>query len=202
MSPWCVSSWLNYEAADFCTWVMKRLAGPHLSAQNQVHQLMGNTSRPRSNRSTAPRLCVTVRLTTSPFSSLGISCNWDFLKRIYCFYDFTQCLLTLPTPCMNMPAPLLCTAAPWNVLPPQAEIHSWCLCTPTPPGAQSPEIRSRLKLPLVWFCFLCPASTSPHSYPCTSSEDRSLPGLGFMPSIKQAVKRRVLALRGPWLQNS
>ena len=163
--------------------------GKHIQASQQ--QVDSTTS-----------VCVTVSLTTSPFSSLGISCNWDFLKRIYCFYDFTQCLLTLPTPCMNMPAPLLCTAAPWNVLPPQAEIHSWCLCTPTPPGAQSPEIRSRLKLPLVWFCFLCPASTSPHSYPCTSSEDRSLPGLGFMPSIKQAVKRRVLALRGPWLQNS
>lgn len=108
MSPWCVSSWLNYGAADFCTCVMKRLASPHLSAQNQVHQLMGNTSRPRSN-TRQHHVC----LTTSSFSSLGISCNWDFLERIYCFCDFTQCLVTTPPlpppPCMNMLPPLLCT---------------------------------------------------------------------------------------------
>lgn len=108
MSPWCVSSWLNYGAADFCTCVMKRLASPHLSAQNQVHQLMGNTSRPRSNMR-QHHICACNSV--SPHHPLV---HWVFPVTETFWKEFIVFVISPsawwpPPPCMNMLPPLLCT---------------------------------------------------------------------------------------------
>lgn len=85
-------------------WVLKRLIGPHLPAQDQVYRLMGNKSRLHSNRLGWYHICVH----NTAFHHIMLQFIWCFLSLRL----FGKDLLFLWFHTMLAGAPLVCERAP------------------------------------------------------------------------------------------
>lgn len=151
-------------------------------------------------------ICACSSVSPSSFSSWVFPVTETFWKEFIVFVISPQCLVTTPAMYEHAPSP---SSAPCSMERSPSPSRDTFLMSLYPhtfthtTGLSLQRSGAGSSYCSCDFNFLCPACTSPPHIPTLPSQrNRSLPGLGFMPSIKQAVKRCVLALRGPWLQNS